>query len=315
MYKVSFLIPVYNAGDYISNCLEHILQSELSNDDYQIIAWDDGSKDNSLNILWSYASKYPNIIVKHAENRGVAAVRKDLFALADGQYIWQCDADDYIETKKIKQIVDFAVCNNVDYCSFDYYSYDDKGNKREQSIRFKNQIFTGFLWNRLYKTQFLRENNITFKGDLYTGDDYIFNCLVFSCAKEKCHLPICGYNYNYNPNSLTRDKSKVVKDISSMLHCCDYLIEEYYKCTTRQLRKYWYRQIFIDFAVVIWMSYSLEYKFFDTIYNDVQHKVRNFYKKSNLRTFVLFHPFQLAKCFTLYCKICSKFNRLYIKLR
>ena len=55
MYKVSFLIPVYNAAAFISNCLEHIVQSELESSEYQIIAWDDGSKDNSFDILQNYA--------------------------------------------------------------------------------------------------------------------------------------------------------------------------------------------------------------------------------------------------------------------
>lgn len=315
MYKVSFLIPVYNAAAFISNCLEHIVQSELESSDYQIIAWDDGSKDNSFDILQNYAMKYPNIVVKHAENRGVAAVRKDLFALAEGQYIWQCDADDYIETKNIKQIVDYAVKYDVDYCSFDYYSFDDKGRKTENSVRFKNQIFSGFLWNKLFKTEFLHENNITFKGDLYTGDDYIFNCLVYSCAKKRKYLPIYGYNYNYNPNSLTRDKSKAIKDVRSMLHCCDYLIEEYQKSNSRLQKRYWNTQILMNFIVVFRMALRLNDKETSSILNELQLKTTLTYGQSSLMSLMMAHPHMIEKCFLAYFVVSSKLNRLYVKIR
>lgn len=315
MYKVSFLIPVYNAAAFISNCLEHILKSDLKPSDYQIIVWDDGSKDNSYEILQSYARKYPNIVVKHAENRGVAAVRKDLFALAEGQYIWQCDADDYIETQSIKRIVDCALKYDVDFCYFDYYSFDDKGFKTEQSVKFKNQIFVGFLWNKLFKTKFIRENNITFKGDLYTGDDYIFNCLVYSYAKKKKYLPVYGYNYNYNPNSLTRDKSKALKDVMSMLHSCDYLIDEYKNSKPRKQKTFWDGQILMDFIVVFRMAIRLKGEDVASILKEVQLKAKRIYGQNSFRARIMMHPFMLVKCFSFYFKVCSKLNRLYIKIR
>lgn len=315
MYKVSFLIPVYNAAAFISNCLEHIVQSELESSEYQIIAWDDGSKDNSFDILQNYAIKYPNIVVKHADNRGVAAVRKELFALAEGQYIWQCDADDYIETNNIKRIVDYAVKYDVDYCFFDYYSFDDKGRKTEQSVKFRNQIFTGFLWNKLFKAEFLRENNITFKGDLYTGDDYIFNCLVYSCAKKRKYLPIYGYNYNYNPNSLTRDKSKAIKDVRSMLHCSDYLIEKYKKSNSRKQKIYWNCQILMNFIVVIRMTLRLDDKEATSILSELQFKSNLTYGQGSFVSRMIGHPRMIEKCFLCYFVVSSKLNRLYVKIR
>lgn len=315
MYKVSFLIPVYNAGLFIGNCLEHILMSELRQEEFQIITWDDGSTDNSLEILQEYAAKYPNIVVKHAINRGVAAVRKDLFSLAEGEYIWQCDADDYIETVNIKKIVDYAIDNKVDYCSFDYYSFDDSGNKRKQSLKFRDQIFTSFLWNRLFRTDFLREHNISFKGDLYTGDDYIFNCLVRFYAHKNKHFNLYGYNYNYNPNSLTRDKSKIVKDIRSMMHCIDYLIEEFGKCESAKDRKYWKKEIFMNFSVVAWMSYSLELNECNQMFEDLHSKAIRFYGANSIYATLFAKNKYFNKAFLFYYMLCAKLNRLYIKLR
>lgn len=312
MYKVSFLIPVYNAGLFIGNCLDHILRSDLRQEEYQIITWDDGSKDNSLSILKEYAVKYPNIVVKHADNRGVAAVRKDLFSLAEGEYIWQCDADDYIETANIKKIVDYAIDHKVDYCSFDYYSFDDSGNRSKQSLKFRNQIFTSFLWNRLYRTEFLREYNITFKGDLYTGDDYIFNSLVRFYASKNEHLDC--YGYNYNPNSLTRNKAKVVKDIRSMMHCIDYLIEEFDKCDSSKGRKYWRKEIFMNFSVVAWMSYSLELSEGNQNFGELHTKAISFFGANSFYSTCFARNKYFNKAFLFYYMVCAKLNRLYIKL-
>ena len=311
-YKVSFLIPVYNGEPYITDCFNHILQSELDRSEYQIIAWDDGSTDNSWKILQKFASEYDNIIVRHADNQGVAKVRNSLFQMAEGYYIWECDIDDYVETSKIAILVDMAMENQLDVLIFDYYSINSNNEKKRCSIKYIDPIYTSFLWNRLYSTDFIKKNRIGFNSDLYTGDDYIFNSLVFFYSKKKKYASIAGYNYRYAPNSLTRNPLGLKKDIFSMMHCIDYLMSNYLKMESRKF--FWIKNIVKNAMVVLVMSKKLDNDTNWEIHREVSNKLEYFYSVSNncLVKLILFClPF-----FLLLNRICDsvawRFNKLYI---
>ena len=101
MVKLSIIIPVYNTEEYLPRCLNSCLEQDLLANEYEIIAINDGSSDNSLQILNAYALKYPNIRVINQENRGLGATRNRGLNLAIGEYIWFVDSDDWVLYMKI----------------------------------------------------------------------------------------------------------------------------------------------------------------------------------------------------------------------
>ena len=92
--KISVIIPVYNAENYVSRCIESVLAQTYN--DWQMILVDDGSKDKSLEICQKYADADNRISVMHQENAGPGIARNAGIAEASGSYVVFIDSDDYI---------------------------------------------------------------------------------------------------------------------------------------------------------------------------------------------------------------------------
>lgn len=313
MYKVSFLIPAYNASAYIAKCLDHILTSTLPKEEYQIIVWNDGSTDDTLKIATEYSEAYNNITVVSKENMGVAEVRRNMFKLAQGEYIWECDSDDFIVTENIPRIVNYAYNKKLDILSFDYIQEDVFGNQKPMSVRFKHSIYVSFLWNKLYKNSFLRNNNVDFKGDLYTGDDVIFNCQAYANTTKTAHLNVLGYCYMYNPLSLTRDKNKSLEDVKSMIHCLDYFIEYWH---TAKNKRIWTEHINKDIIMVKKMSEQYDDSIRTELCADIESKLEAFIKHPRLgMTKIIIKYPKVANIVNTYLdNISFILSRLYSKL-
>ena len=95
MNKVSIIIPVYNSEKYISKCLDSVLNQTYKN--IEILVINDGSKDNSIDILREYEKKDDRIVVIDKENEGVAKTRNQGIKKATGDYIMFIDNDDFID--------------------------------------------------------------------------------------------------------------------------------------------------------------------------------------------------------------------------
>ena len=101
MILVSIIIPVYNASKYLYRCLDSILNQTFR--DFELILINDGSTDNSLEILREYETKDSRIIVIDKPNEGVSAARNQGIEIAKGEYIMFCDSDDYVEMELQKR--------------------------------------------------------------------------------------------------------------------------------------------------------------------------------------------------------------------
>ncbi len=101
--KVSLIIPVYNSALYIEKCLESIVNQTYKN--IEVIAIDDGSKDQSLKLLKRYAKKYNYFKVYSQKNLGVAKTRNKAVSLATGDYIMFVDNDDFLEKDYIERYI------------------------------------------------------------------------------------------------------------------------------------------------------------------------------------------------------------------
>ncbi len=110
--KVSIVIPVYNKAEYISNCLESLLQQDF--DDFEIIVVDDGSTDDSGRICDEKSAQDSRIRVIHTENGGVTSARRKGVEHAAGEYIMFVDADDSLLTGAITTLYNAITENGAD---------------------------------------------------------------------------------------------------------------------------------------------------------------------------------------------------------
>ena len=188
MIKISIIIPVYNDGKYIQKSIESVLNQSL--EDIEIICVNDGSDDDSLQILNKLSKENNRIKVFNQENQGPAIARNKGIQESNGEYIGFLDADDFfIDTDALKRLYDVAKFNNANMVSgniklvdgdrnfspfkdLDYYKKDDVINPEEYGIPW------GF-YKSIYKREFLVNNSIYFP-DLIRGEDPVFLAEVLS---------------------------------------------------------------------------------------------------------------------------------------
>ena len=120
MPKVSIIIPIYNAEQTLIKCLDSILHQTF--DDFEIIAINDGSTDNSQRILYDYADRDSRLIIINQPNGGVASARQAGIEAATGNYAIHVDPDDWIEPNMLEALINTAESTNSDMVICDYFS-------------------------------------------------------------------------------------------------------------------------------------------------------------------------------------------------
>ena len=189
--KYSVIIPVYNVEKYINRCLKSILSQRYN--DLEIILIDNGSTDRSGSICDIYANEDANISVYHIENHGVGSARNFGLSKARGEFIYFVDSDDYLVGNLFAEFED-KLTPDLDLLVFSYYNsfeqemteknrkkkilpYNGSYDKYDFSKIFKDLFLSDMLytvWNKLYRREFLIENNISFE-QYELGEDVRFN--------------------------------------------------------------------------------------------------------------------------------------------
>ena len=189
--KYSVIIPVYNVEKYINRCLKSILSQRYN--DLEIILIDNGSTDRSGSICDIYANEGANISVYHIENHGVGSARNFGLSKARGEFIYFVDSDDYLVGNLFAEFED-KLTPDLDLLVFSYYNsfeqemteknrtkkilpYNGSYDKYDFSKIFKDLFLSDMLytvWNKLYRREFLLENNLSFE-QYELGEDVRFN--------------------------------------------------------------------------------------------------------------------------------------------
>ena len=113
---VSVIVPIYKVESYLRECLDSVVNQTLNN--IEIVCVDDGSPDNSAQIVMEYAQKYPNIKLIRKENGGLSSARNAGLDVASGEYVYFLDSDDYIEPDMLQNLLKQANKNNLDIVYF-----------------------------------------------------------------------------------------------------------------------------------------------------------------------------------------------------
>lgn len=206
MVKVSVIIPVYNVEKYLAECLDSIVNQTLK--DIEIICINDGSPDNSLEILREYEKKDNRITVIDQENGGHAVATNRGIDLATGECLFSMDSDDILELNALELSYNRLKEKDVDFVMFKAINYDDSTDRYyETEVYSMNKIYQkvgdnvfnykdiGELmfeasvtpWSKLYKREFIMENNIRYpEGLIFEDNVFFYNALL--TAKRICFL-------------------------------------------------------------------------------------------------------------------------------
>ncbi|MEE8717577.1 MAG: glycosyltransferase [Coriobacteriales bacterium] len=202
--RVSVVMPVYNAARFLPQRLDSLIGQTLR--DIEIICVDDGSTDESLSILRAYAARDPRVRVVTQPNSGPARARNRGLELARGQYLTSMDADDYCDLDLFSHVmgaidesaragvtVDVAVFPEVGhdertgtderlyYSMMPQYFPDRPFTWRDNPDRILNS-FQNWLHNKLFRTQFVRDNSLRLQ-ELHHTEDMLFTCSALMLAR------------------------------------------------------------------------------------------------------------------------------------
>ena len=223
---VSIIIPVYNAEKTLFKCIESILINTYG--DYEIILINDGSSDNSMEIMEAYEGKYPEKIkIFSQENQGVAKTRNRGIGYARAKYIMFIDCDDSIENDYIEKFVAEIEKKNLDVVIGGYKRTTSQRVLYEMKL--ENTPWSRYMsmapWSKIYKKEFLIENKIEFL-DNNIGEDAYFNLQVINLTNKISILDYVGYHWFYNEQSVSNTSQKTLEKKINVMFLLDSCYEK-----------------------------------------------------------------------------------------
>lgn len=230
MCKLSFIIPVYNTGKYIKKCINSIYYQKIA--DYEIIIIDDGSKDDSLQILQEYKDK-TNIFIYSQSNGGVSSARNKGLSVCKGEYIFFVDSDDFIEENSLPLITNILNSESPDLLRI-YSNIVINGNKnknrtinehKQNNIKdiYSDNNFCPALWGYIFKTEIIKSNYISFNENLRYSEDSNFIFKYLNHIKDIRFCNIIAYNYVIRNDSAIHQKFTQVWAESNLIALIDVL--------------------------------------------------------------------------------------------
>ena len=123
--KLSIIVPVYRAQDYILDCVKTIYQQNLSDSDFELILVNDGTPDDSIGVVADFISQHNNVIVIDQKNMGVSIARNTGLAKAVGEYVYFMDPDDMLVTNSLSTLLSKAIESSVDILMADYRKFEE----------------------------------------------------------------------------------------------------------------------------------------------------------------------------------------------
>lgn len=224
------MVPVYNTAKFLPCCLDSLLDQDLDNAQYEIVCVNDGSSDDSCEVLMEYAKQYRNIKVINQKNAGHAAARNRGFNEAQGKYIWFVDSDDCIDKCCYHFLISTMEKNMVDVMTIrrvPFYSEKEipKEKKNYQIEQKKGKCPNSCSGVRIFSRKLLLENGIVWNEELSPCDDIAFVFLAQSNANSVLHNESVSYYHRQWNGSVTAQKSQAASEkyISSF-----YLLAEMY---------------------------------------------------------------------------------------
>lgn len=260
--KISVIIPIYNTSLYLEKCLRSVMNQSLK--EIEIICVNDGSTDNSLEILKELEKKDKRIKIINQINQGVSKARNEALKIAEGKYCLNIDSDDWVEIGYLEDMYNTAEVNNSDIVISDIfvdfknvptenYILKDLDIKNNESITGKEYIdifikdnFYGYTCNKLIKRELYIKNNICYNKKISILEDLEAILRLAYYAERVNKLNKAYYHYlKYNSVASMEKKEKVLHDINESFKSLNSFFKkknEFKIC--EKLDIHWYGSLF-----------------------------------------------------------------------
>ncbi len=211
---LSFIVPVYNTEDFVSECLDSLIEQDIKKSEYEIICVNDGSTDGSSRILQEYESLYDIIRVINKENGGVSSARNIGLEMAKGDYIWFFDSDDVLRPNSlgyIKKHIDDKKPEKVRIGTY-IFSGDVDDCLKNTELKTNSQFHDTAVWNQILSRDFLITHNCRFNTGISHGEDtlYMFEVNIHNPRYSELDMPF--YLYRNRPGSAITAQNPTINE-------------------------------------------------------------------------------------------------------
>lgn len=308
MIKISVIVPVYNTEKYLRKCLDSIVFQDNKN--YEIIAINDGSTDNSESILKEYQKKY-NSIFKYfsKKNGGLSSARNYGIKKATGDYLLFVDSDDYIEKNTINHLINIIddqdiIVFNINSVNNDTICRVNTFNSNIDDLKKRYLVSIPSACNKLVKKDLLIKNNLYFTEGIFYEDLMLMPKLVKYTNKiffDESFL----YNYVVRSGSITNNKKFNIKTLD-IFNIVDSLYNELFLEYKDEV-EYLYIEHLLHVAGVRFLDYK-KYNEIDKTVSIIKEKFPNW--KNNIYVNKNYNIKEKIMCFLLYKKKYKLINLL-----
>ncbi len=220
MNKVSIIVPVYNIEKYLAKCLDSLINQTL--EDIEIICVNDGSTDNSAEILNEYAQKDCRIKIINQDNAGLSAARNTGINAANGEYIGYVDSDDWIDLNFYEKLYNAAKDTDADIVVAGIKRVGGEHYKEKVFLKFEEPATTentdekfrlcdipdkSYVWNKIYKLSEIKKHNLYFRVGV-NYEDIIYAPKIIHTLKRLTTVPDTYYYYLKRRGSIVAQKSQ-----------------------------------------------------------------------------------------------------------
>ena len=340
MKLLSIIIPIYNVEPYVERCIRSLEDQSLLKDEYEIICINDGSPDNSKDVVQRLQKEFDNIVLIDQENQGVSMARNNGIDIAKGKYLFMIDPDDYVKPNSLKEKLDVIFNNDLDVGITGYIILDEKG---EQEYCYDSEsseyiILPGidydykYLWGKseirdphrsvaiFYKANFLNNNNLRYISDVPYLEDGEFINRVMCLAKRVMFLYDPFYMRTTRPGSATHSNLFYSKKagLGFLKAAVNLLKFKEEQCISKKQKTFMNQPIF-HFTILYILSYG-PLLAFKSLYN-----IKKNLKKASLlnlqleglsKTYILMAKFYNCSilCFLMYYNATILFKSFTIRI-
>ena len=320
MKKVSIIVPVYNVEKYLAKCLDSLVSQTL--EDVEIIVVDDGSRDNSKQIIDEFQTKYPDKIKSFVkENGGLSDARNFGLDRVSGEYIGFVDSDDYVTAEMFEEMYSLAQKYDAEMVICNLQKVDENGNILQKLTQVPNipekidlaknlSVFSDlgyFACNKLFRKELFE--NKRFKKGVHFEDIQLIPQLLLSC-KTLAQTQNYHYQYLERQGSITKthtekglDLLKAVKDVEEVFGKSQYSNEKH------ALKGFWIME-----AVYSYLAY-LAFVKDDNLYRKMSVELRKFIKERKISLIEILNYERFGKNYLVSLPIKKKVYYLLYFLR
>lgn len=295
---LSIIVPAYNASKTIEECIKSVIEQKTKYD-YELIIINDGSKDNTRELVEHIQDKHIRLI--NQENRGFSGARNRGIDECEGRYIMFLDSDDLLEGNCIELMMDEIINNDADIVQGSYFSFVENQANR-QDVVLANRIIEnnlsqmvnnpGFPWAKIYKRDLFEK--VRFPLDVWF-EDTIVCMLLYRLCNKMVVLEDMVYAYRINPEGITK-KARHSKKCVDHYWVMEYVIEQaiklelpkdeiQYRLVSGHMSTLLYRRVSLMESEVLESSFVLACELLDQIRPEGYVKKDNFINRDIEKAF------------------------------